>query len=732
VPADGTRPPERETPPVAAPRRQTAQGTSRRLPSRLALPVLLALIASLVYTAAGLVHTRGEWTAPLDDAYIYYQYALTFAQGSPFAYQAGMPPTTGATSLLHLLLLVPWFVAGVRGASAVVVTFAGGALALAATLWLVRDLLERLESREVAIWGTLLFAASGPLTWGFFSGMELPLVHLAFVASCHALLTASSARRRVLCLSALALARPEGVLFPIALLAARGAFAMWRPRAPQAEPARAEEGEPALATPALPPARELLIPVLVGLVPYALALGLTGTISSQSMRAKALLFEGSTTSGELIARGAAYFASALKGLFGGAAAEPTGALSANRWQVAAFVPPLALPFFLVGLLTAGDREARLRRAGFYLPAAAWFFGALLLISTLLPYPSHWNRYEMPLLPLFLIGATLGVARAARWLGEARGGHALAHGLFAFFVLFSLAGWALLAVGFGRNARDIHFQHVTGARWIARNLPRDARLAVNDAGALAYFGERPLLDLLGLVSRGPTEPVNEGAGALYEYLEALPPGERPTHFAIYPDWLRLAESGVLGAPMHAAPLFQPSIAGSPLPLTIYPADWSLAQSGERPLTLPPGWNVIDRLDVADLESERAHAYRFRRPGPGYPESDVLALSYAGDGAPRVADGGRLLAGGERFRLATRAAGDLLLVARTDGPFVLDVRAGGAPIGRWSHAAAPGVWSEAGFAIPARAAASGAPEIELEVPAELGARSYRIFHYWVCSR
>lgn len=700
--------------------------------SRILLCVALAALSAIVYAASALSHAAGEWTAPLDDAYIYYQYAKSFASGSPFAYAPGDPATTGATSVLHLILLAPWFLLGVRGSGAVVVTFAGGAVALAATLVLLHDLLEKRASREMALWGVLLFAASGPLVWGYFSGMELPLFHLFFVASLHALLTGASARRRVVALAGLALCRPEGFLFPLAfLVCAAGAAALARrARADGAHDAAAPTTPAPLPAPT--PARALALSVAIGALPFLLALLLTGTVSSQSLRAKALLFEGSTTPGELVARGAAFFAVVLKGVFGEGASDPTGALSANRWQVATFFPPLALPLFLLGILPDAAEEARRRRPAFFLPAALWFFGALLLESALLPYPSHWNRYEMPFFPLFVAGGVLGAHRLAGWLGAARSGAAVARGLLAFFLLFSIVGWAHLAVGFGRNARDIHYQHVNAGRWIAQNLPPGARVAVNDAGALAYFGGRPILDLLGLVSRGPTEPVNEGAGALYEYLEALPGASRPTHFAVYPDWFRLADAGVFGSTIYTAPLFQPSIAGSPLPLTIYAADWSLAGSGEQPLALPPGWRVVDALDVADLASERAHGYRFRRPGPGYPESDALSLHYAGDGAPRVADGGRLIAGGERFRSTASGGQDLLLVARTDGAFRLDVKVGGASAGTWNHNGPSGVWSEAGFPIPAAAARGGALEFEIDTPAALGARSYRVFHYWICQR
>lgn len=692
------------------------------LPRRIALPAALGLATAVVYGAAALSQTGGEWTAPLDDAYIYYQYAKSFAGGHPFSYVPGDPPTSGATSLLHLALLVPWFAAGVRGAAAVAVTFAGGAAALAASLWLVRDLLERRIGQEVALWGVLLYAASGPLAWGYLSGMELPLVHLLLVASCHALLTPAPPWRRAALLCGLALARPEGWLFAIALLVARAALGAGTLR----------DASDASSAPELPCTRSLAAPVLAGAAPFLLSLLLTGRLASHSMRAKAVAYEGTTTFGELIARGGDHFAFLMKGLFGGAQADLGGALSANRGQVGLFFPPLFLAAFLIGILPDASEEASRRRAGFFLPAALWFFGGLFIESALLPYPSHWIRYAMPFFPLFLIGGALGVARVGDWLGAGRRGLAAMRGLFAFFLAYSLVGWAMFAVGFARNARDIRDQHVVAGRWIARNLSPDARVALNDAGALAYFGERRIIDLVGLVTPGTTDPCNEGPGALYEHLEALPPDRRPTHFAVYPDWIRVDDLGLVGPALFTAPLFRPSIAGSRLPLTIAAAEWSGAGRGDAPLGVPPGWRVADALDIADLASEARHRYRFARPGPGFPESEALALAYGGDGAPRLVDGGRLLAGGERFVAAVTPGTDALLVVRTDGPFVLDVRVDGRSAGAWTYNGPLGVFSEGGFPIRGELLTGPRAEIALDTPRGAGQRSYRAFYYWVCQR
>src|SRR5262249_27560086 len=51
--------------------------------------------------------TGGEVALPLDDSFIYLQYAKAIAEGHPFVYTPGNAPTTGAPSLAYPLFLLP-------------------------------------------------------------------------------------------------------------------------------------------------------------------------------------------------------------------------------------------------------------------------------------------------------------------------------------------------------------------------------------------------------------------------------------------------------------------------------------------------------------------------------------------------------------------------------------------------------------------------------------------------
>ena len=68
-------------------------------------------IGSFVVMSAKLNHAVNP---PLDDSYIYYQYAKQIARGQLFRYQDGDQVSTGSSSILYPILVAPFWLAGMR------------------------------------------------------------------------------------------------------------------------------------------------------------------------------------------------------------------------------------------------------------------------------------------------------------------------------------------------------------------------------------------------------------------------------------------------------------------------------------------------------------------------------------------------------------------------------------------------------------------------------------------
>jgi hypothetical protein len=594
----------------------------------LALAVLVALGTAARFWWPALRATGGEWPAPLDDVYIHYGFARSFALGHPFEWIAGQGYSSGETAPLWALLLAPGWLVGFRG------SWLGawaGALAVACVVWAMRSAARLAGPGLPSIAVALPLVAVGGLAWSLFSGMEVALfVGLAarmLVSAERARRAGPTARARAQWAvgawgALLVWTRPESVVLiaPIAVVVARAA----RSSSPWAALLRV--GAPgALAT----------------LAVLGVNRAMTGDWASAGARLKLLSSNPWLTDVDR-------------------ARELVLNVLHFRWRVlgAQLAPqglPSWLPFALAG---AGllSRRTRDLAAGTLLGAA--LFALLVSWNGAARYQNF--RYYMPALALVLLAGALG----ARALGRSRAGRATATTL-------AVGGAALAAlcsgpqVDFFRDASaNVHEQQVEVGHRLARMGAR--RVLVGDAGAIPYVSGVSAVDALGLggFRRMPwTRAAVDGQAATVELLQRLPPEERPSHMAVYPNWLGDIATH-FGKELDRVTLARNVICGGPTKV-IYLADWSALDGDVAPDA------AIDELDVADVESERAHRYVSPAPRGGWPRIEVRAT----EGSARaVFDGGRTTPEGEdeSFVLAVGAADATLVLRTVDEPAGVDVR------------------------------------------------------------
>jgi hypothetical protein len=109
---------------------------------------------------------------------------------------------------------------------------------------------------------------------------------------------------------------------------------------------------------------------------------------------------------------------------------------------------------------------------------------------------YWWRYLAPAFPWLWIAIVLGLeAIAARLPRVAR---SVAVGVAALTLLGgSVAALPRTAATYAWNCHNVNEVQVELGRWVAENVAAGGRIAVNDAGALRYFGDHPTIDLMGL-------------------------------------------------------------------------------------------------------------------------------------------------------------------------------------------------------------------------------------------
>ena len=171
------------------------------------------------------------------------------------------------------------------------------------------------------------------------------------------------------------------------------------------------------------------------------------------------------------------------------------------------------------------------------------FASTLASRTFAPGHYHyWERWLVPSFPGLLLAMAAGLGMIA-----SRSGIRIAAAAIGAVLLLAAVPRVLSerAHTFAWNCQNIDEVNVALGRWIDQNLPRDAVVAVNDAGALRFFGNRVTLDLVGLNDHRVRRALAERRGA------QLLIDSHVGWLVVFPPYFRdlIAQPGV--APVHEA-------------------------------------------------------------------------------------------------------------------------------------------------------------------------------------
>jgi hypothetical protein len=423
----------------------------------------------------------------LDDAYIHLAYARSFREGVGLSYNPGDWESGASSQLwLALLVLLPFDLRSTFALKSV-----GALLHLAATaidLAALRNLYVRHAASRypMPLWiaAGINLALIPDLMQGATSGMEVPLARLGVSAMFWAVI-----ERRWLVAAGMAamagLARPE--CFVVCAF-----FSLW-PWHREAD-GRAR-WRVSLASPAQ-------IATLAGTV-FAIA----------AWSGQALLLTHSLQPNPLLVKGALQWRNLGDQLHAFLESWPF-------WQ------PTMLSIAGLTLIAGGLRKNALRPVVIGLIAALTLaiFGVLCTREIHSGILFFERRYFAPFAAL----PTLAMALALPWWFEGSRSRRYV-GLALYWIVTGVAALSCLALATQkrREERSIDFAHVAPARWVAANLPSDAVIAVEGAGALRFFTPRTqtIVDVLGLNDRSIAL-----AGDSFAKVCAIA-AKHPTHFVL---------------------------------------------------------------------------------------------------------------------------------------------------------------------------------------------------------
>jgi hypothetical protein len=690
------------------------------------LVVALALLVGSLFVGSNLFYNRAQelslddklsLSAPLDDTFIHLQYARQIGQGKWLSYNDGDRPSSGASSLLYVVVLGGAHFVGFSGHKLLAFAIILGAGLLGVCSLLGYRLALRLSGqRRAGLWSGALIATNGAFVWGATSGMEVALVSVLILATLVAFERELSSRRFVLTplvCALCALSRPEGLIFGVIITAAV-VFELLREELTKS-PRQFLRGT------TIAMVLYALLPIGVGVGQYIFYKIATGSTVQNGVVAKSLLYEPVFYPTEFVD---AVFQNLTKLMV----MVLTGLEPGN------YLFPGTILFFVLGIWHLAFKGSPHR--SFAVASATALLLAMSSTAMLglpgVPWGWHHYRYLLPFFPPLLVLAVVGfyslsTLQAKSWLPEALG---------AFALVCSVVSLPVWAATTGGNSLQINEQQISIAYWIRENVPPDARVGINDAGAIRYYGAHPTVDLIGLTTNGLALPTRNGVGSLYEALEKMPQEKRPDYFAIYPTWFPGFESsGVLDQEIARFSLSsRPEVAGivGGSEVVLSRADWSLAQSGN---TFRGQGSLKDSLDVADLASEKEHDYHLEMPLIGLEPANLLRRERSPEGE-MIVDGGRSVQGAEQFTIRGLSPNHPVEVwmRTTSAPFALQVQADGQEVGQWifQPSARSSGWQQATFRIPAQAVRSRSLRVRLSSPKQAPLETHTAYHYWFVQR
>jgi hypothetical protein len=518
-------------------------------------------------------------TFPIDDGYIYSNYAHHAAEGHWFAYQdSGGEVSGGVTSLLwYLLLTTTYFLVhllvpalGVVGGTELAAYLLGATLlAISAILLylisglliapLLPPLLGGLRPLALGLPPLLLLLLTPQASWAALSGLEIPLSMALVLAALYTLLRDALAGRAPGLLAALFAgllpwARPE--LASVSLLLV--AITVWL--ALRQRNWRSAIGYLLLVA-ALGAAMLLIYQLGSGHLLPSSFYAKTGQLAIFSPR----FFQAML---QLIADGGWPFltlfaCAALTGLLALVAALlPQGAVLPS--------PPPASP----------TQNPKLKTQNSYIALIA----AVLTLHTLATsaatvWYGQMERYLLPVFPLALLLVTalpvvvLNLIFSRRITSPNQNSKLKTQNSYIALALLIILGLLLsrdAATGYAIQARNIAQAHIAPAAWLISNTPADTIVATEPVGALRLFSARPTLDLVGL-----TTPALLGHYRDWDYTWRYLREQHAAYLLYYPQWFK--DQGIQPpawlTPAARFTIVDNRIAGAS-EIVLYRLDWSV--------------------------------------------------------------------------------------------------------------------------------------------------------------
>lgn len=174
-------------------------------------------------------------------------------------------------------------------------------------------------------------------------------------------------------------------------------------------------------------------------------------------------------------------------------------------------------------------------------AAFIFIIALIFIYWYkLPYAHRFGRYLMPVLPFYILLAVYGGRVFFKWLAEYLSEKNIVNALNVILlvstIVFFVSGYVKHNVTYTEQSHHIYIRQVEAAKWLKNNTPEGSIVGTHDVGAIAFYSDRKVVDVVGLINPEfiPKLNTKEFTGFVQEQLKK----QNVSYVAFLREWFQV--------------------------------------------------------------------------------------------------------------------------------------------------------------------------------------------------
>jgi len=208
-----------------------------------------------------------------------------------------------------------------------------------------------------------------------------------------------------------------------------------------------------------------------------------------------------------------------------------------------------LIYFLVIIKSVIKREYNT-----YLVFLLFIVGLIAVYYIKLPFSHRFGRYMMPVIPFYILIAIAGVKTVTDFVYVKISKNKSALANFIFIIYFVLAAGFFIYYNFQNKVEFTYYckyqneRQVAAGKWLSQNAPDSAIVATHDIGAIAFYGERKIIDMVGLVT---PELISHIKDADYsDYLNKYLSKHKVDYIVTLKNWFEVVNDKAVFTPVNS--------------------------------------------------------------------------------------------------------------------------------------------------------------------------------------